>query len=299
MNIMVVAPHTDRNGVTTVASLLGSEIASRGKTVCLTHLNNKRQDIRQMYDLDKRPKDRTTEPSKLVKLIKTQVLKASEIPNYCQSLSKNFDAYTVNDRNYTSEDASYLVNFILGSFPYDFVIFDTDTNDMDDLSVRAVIQRCDLVVFVVSQSIVEMKDFKETGKQLTKLYSKPSIVVVNRFDREISTVKDVQDEVGAKRLSKEACWLKLRYNPQVVKYSNSGYMHSLFTTGKSGEYTLLDIMYDTKAIANRVMKFYQKYKTQLSKVKGEMRTEQYKEYLEGYTETDNKAQEETVGGEPS
>lgn len=282
MNIAVVSPHTQRNGATTVASLLGLELAYRGKSVCLTHLNSKNTVLNEMFSLDKRPKDRSTEPSKLVKLIRTQVLKAEDVPNYCQNVGKNIDVYSVNDRNYSDEDANYLVNFIMSNFPYEFIVFDVDTECMDTLSVRSVIQHCDLVVFVVTQSLEEMQKFKSTAKQLTKLYSKPSVVVVNRFDREISSVKDVQDEVGAGKLSKETSWLKLRYNPQVTKFSNSGYMSALFTNGRAGDFALVDISNDLKVIGNRVMKFYQKYKTQLSKVKSELRLSQYNDYMENY-----------------
>lgn len=256
MNIAVISPHTSNNGNTTIASLLALELSTRGKTVCLTHTAMKSPAIYEYFSLKESDGDKTANPSKLVSMLKAGAVKSEEINEYCKNITTGVDAFTVNDRKFTQEDLAFALDYIVTKFPYDLKVFDVD-DSLDNESTKKVLNQCDFIVVVISQSIMELYDFKSTLKKLDKLLKyKPSMIVINKFDRFICGVKDVQNVLGVK-VSKKSSWVTVRYNPQITKFSNYGKLLDLFNSMRKNDVAVVDIANDIKLIANRVMKYRQ------------------------------------------
>lgn len=271
MNVLVMEPHTRHSGATTIAGLLGMELASRGQRTCLTHLNTNCFAINYYFGLDRLAGDKTASPSKLATMLREKIISTKEASNYCRNIAKDFDILTVNDKKMTPDTLKTLLWFELTSFPYDVMVYDMDVESYDTEEAKLAIDRADLIIWVFNQSILEVRDFKEMTVKLSKLLAKPSMAIVNKFDRQISTVKDVQSEISSKEMSKENSWLRLRYNPMVCKYTNGGSLNFLHANMRNGDYATLDIQGDMAQIANRVMRFGRKLKSQLSKNRAEIR----------------------------
>lgn len=256
MNIAVISPHTSNNGNTTIASLLALELSTRGKTVCLTHTAMKSPAMYEYFSLKNSDGDKTANPSKLVSMLKAGAVKSEEINEYCKNITTGVDAFTVNDRKFTSEDLAFALDYIVTKFPYDLKVFDIDES-LDNETTKKVLNQCDFILVVITQSIMELYDFKENLKKLDKLLKyKPSMIIVNKFDRHICSIKDVQGVVGAK-VSKKSSWVTVRYNPQIMKFSNYGKMLDLYNAMRKNDISVIDISNDIKAIGNRVMKYRQ------------------------------------------
>jgi hypothetical protein len=253
MNIAVISPHTRKNGNTTIASLLALELSTRGKNVCLTHTAIKSPAMYEYFSLREADGDKTANPSKLVTMLKAGAVKPEEISEYCKNITTGVDAFTVNDRKFTDEDLSYALDYIADKFPYDLKVFDID-DDYGNETTKRIVAKCDFIILVITQSIMELYDFKTELKYFEKLLKyKPSMIVVNKFDRRICDIKAVQTVLGA-TVSKKSSWLTVRYNPQVVRFENYGKTLDLYNAMRKDDISVVDIANDFKQIANRVMK---------------------------------------------
>lgn len=270
MNILVMST-VSHVGVTTVASLVAMELASRGQKVCLTHLDSRSEALGTYYGYKDIVQDSTMIPNRLARMLTERVIQPEEIGSYCRTVNvKNFDILSVADKRLTETLSFNLAWFSLTSLPHDIVVFDVDLNDYDNKAVALALERADFVIWVFNQSILDVREFKSSIPKLRKVLAKPSLGVVNKFDRTISSINDVRSEVFAKEAPKETSWLRLRYNPVVVKYGNGGSLQFLHNAIKNGDYTTLDIAGDLAQIGNRLSKFYRKFKGQVHKANMEL-----------------------------
>lgn len=264
MNIAVVSPHTVRNGNTTIASLLAMDISTRGKSVCLAHTALKSPAMYEYFSLRELGDDKTANPSKLVSMLKAGAVKPEEITEYCKNITTNLDAFTVNDKKFTVDDLDYMITYILDRFPYEIKVFDVD-NNYDDPITKKVLGKCDFIVLVITQAIIELYDFRSELKRLEKLLKyKPSMIVVNKFDRHICDIKSVQRVLGA-TVSKKSSWITVRYNPQVVRFENFGKLLDLYNAMRNNDISVIDVASDIKLVGNRVMKCRQQERVSSAK----------------------------------
>ena len=149
MNIAVISPHTRKNGNTTVASLLALELSTRGKKVCLTHTALKSPAMYEYFSLKETDGDKTASPSKLVNMLQAGAVKPEEISEYCKNITNSVDAFTVNDRKFSTENLSYMLDYIADKFPYDLKVFDIDEEYNSELTKR-IVAKCDFIVFVIT-----------------------------------------------------------------------------------------------------------------------------------------------------
>ena len=249
MNIAVVSPHTVRNGNTTIASLLAMDISTRGKSVCLAHTALKSPAMYEYFSLRELGDDKTANPSKLVSMLKAGAVKPEEITEYCKNITTNLD---------------YMITYILDRFPYEIKVFDVD-NNYDDPITKKVLGKCDFIVLVITQAIIELYDFRSELKRLEKLLKyKPSMIVVNKFDRHICDIKSVQRVLGA-TVSKKSSWITVRYNPQVVRFENFGKLLDLYNAMRNNDISVIDVASDIKLVGNRVMKCRQQERVSSAK----------------------------------
>ena len=144
MNIAVISPASANCGTTTIASFIALELGARGKKTCLTHTSPKSSSILCYFGFDEDDEYKTANPSRMVRMLKEGILKREEISEYCRPVNNTTEIYSANDANFNHEDMNYALEYIVNTFPHDFVVFDIDTKDFDNDNVKLVLSKCDL-----------------------------------------------------------------------------------------------------------------------------------------------------------
>lgn len=256
MNIAVISPHSNNNGVTTVASFVAMELGARGKKTCLTHTASKSSSMMNYFGFDETEEDKTANPARMVKMLKEGILKRDEISEYCRPVTPTMEVYSANDANFDSSDMQFALEYIVNTFPHDFVVFDIDIKDADDENVKLVLGRSDFIILVIEQSIKEVYNFKTGYNKVLKLIrNKPTMMVINRYNPVAGKPNDLADSIGIRNIKKTSSWLYLRYNPYIMKYANSGKLPALHKAMRTNDSRIIDISSDVKNIVNRIMKF--------------------------------------------
>lgn len=256
MNIAVISPASANCGTTTIASFIALELGARGKKTCLTHTSPKSSSMLGYFGFDEDDEDKTANPSRMVRMLKEGILKREEISEYCRPVNNTTEIYSANDANFNHEDMNYALEYIVNTFPHDFVVFDIDTKDFDNDNVKLVLSKCDFVILVIEQSLYELNHFKDGYKKIERyIKGKPQMMVVNRYNTVIGKVNDFADELGIKNIRKTSSWLYLRYNPYITKYEINGKIQSLHTAMRTNDSRIIEISSDVKNIVNRIMKF--------------------------------------------
>lgn len=256
MNIAVISPASANCGTTTIASFIALELGARGKKTCLTHTSPKSSSMLGYFGFDEDDEDKTANPSRMVRMLKEGILKREEISEYCRPVNNTTEIYSANDANFNHEDMNYALEYIVNTFPHDFVVFDIDTKDFDNDNVKLVLGKCDFVILVIEQSLYELNHFKDWYKKIERyIKGKPQMMVVNRYNPVIGKVNDFADALGIKNIRKTSSWLYLRYNPYITKYEINGKIQSLHTAMRTNDSRIIEISSDVKNIVNRIMKF--------------------------------------------
>lgn len=256
MNIAVISPASANCGTTTIASFIALELGARGKKTCLTHTSPKSSSMLGYFGFDEDDEDKTANPSRMVRMLKEGILKREEISEYCRPVNNTTEIYSANDANFNHEDMNYALEYIVNTFPHDFVVFDIDTKDFDNDNVKLVLGKCDFVILVIEQSLYELNHFKDGYKKIERyIKGKPQMMVVNRYNPVIGKVNDFADALGIKNIRKTSSWLYLRYNPYITKYEINGKIQSLHTAMRTNDSRIIEISSDIKNIVNRIMKF--------------------------------------------
>lgn len=256
MNIAVISPASANCGTTTIASFIALELGARGKKTCLTHTSPKSSSMLGYFGFDEDDEDKTANPSRMVRMLKEGILKREEISEYCRPVNNTTEIYSANDANFNHEDMNYALEYIVNTFPHDFVVFDIDTKDFDNDNVKLVLSKCDFVILVIEQSLYELNHFKDGYKKIERyIKGKPQMMIVNRYNPVIGKVNDFADALGIKNIRKTSSWLYLRYNPYITKYEINGKIQSLHTAMRTNDSRIIEISSDVKNIVNRIMKF--------------------------------------------
>ena len=256
MNIAVISPASANCGTTTIASFIALELGARGKKTCLTHTSPKSSSMLGYFGFDENDEDKTANPSRMVRMLKEGILKREEISEYCRPVNNTTEIYSANDANFNHEDMNYALEYIVNTFPHDFVVFDIDTKDFDNDNVKLVLSKCDFVILVIEQSLYELNHFKDGYKKIERyIKGKPQMMIVNRYNPVIGKVNDFADALGIKNIRKTSSWLYLRYNPYITKYEINGKIQSLHTAMRTNDSRIIEISSDVKNIVNRIMKF--------------------------------------------
>ncbi len=250
MNIAVMSPHTQKNGNTTVAALIASELATRNRKVCLTHTTSKSNALFRYFGVNG-AEDKTCNPIQIYNLIREGGIRKNDIGDYCRGVSENLEIFTMNSGDITNEQLVDVSNFICTSFPHDHVVFDFDNNDLESPVNSAIIQNCDCVVYVLTQSITELDEFnKNKDEYLSWLEELPVIVVVNRFCDIVSNLKKVALSIGVKKPKK---WYKIGFNPWVTFGTSNGKFDFLFENVQQRDHHVVDVDSDVKALVNGIL----------------------------------------------
>lgn len=263
MNIVVVAPHLHKTGVTTIASLIGLELSARGKSVCITHSADKSESLYTYFNLDK-SEDKTANTSRLIKLIRSEVIQPEEFSDYCKSVTHKLDVFSVyrgvnisnkivndGEEDITFDEESSLRQFITTRSPYDYVIYDIDTEIEED-NARFLIKKADVIINVFDQNILNLKQYRKDIKKINKVIKdKPQLVVLNNFDSLAGDVKKCASMMGLKQANN---WHCVRYNGWIRYATNNGKLRKLYESMVKSDNRVLDIKNDIKAVVNAVQK---------------------------------------------
>ncbi len=257
MNIGVISPHIHGNGNTTIASLLAFELASRNRTVCLTHTRTKSESMFHYFGF-KETDDRTSNPVQIINLIREGGIQKQDVKNYCRQVTDRLDLFSLDafiakpgkESGVSSEQMDIVTRFIATSFPYDYIVFDVDENSLDNSAVRITLEYADVLVFVISQSITELKRFAaEKTKILKQTGNIPSLVVVNRYCDLIGTIKNTAGVLGIRN---PKSWYPVRLNQWVPYCENRGELKYLAERIQNRDARVLELDYDIKKLAGGI-----------------------------------------------
>lgn len=249
MRIAVISPHTTNNGNTTLAVLLGYEFASTEKKTCLAHLNTTSVPFQKYFKLNLFD-DKTSTPSQIVNILKEGDMDNQDIPDYCIQITDSFDIFTNTTSNFDIEDMRFMYRYIANFFPYENVIFDVDTADLED--TKEIVELCDVVVLNLTQSIIELDNFNKNKKEYMEfLNEKPMIVVVNKYNSIKAKLSEVAKWIGVK---KPNGWLTLHENPWIAYGCNHGDMNTVYKKIKSKDKRVIEIYYELNKIAKEIVK---------------------------------------------
>ena len=278
MNIAVMAPHVHGNGITTVAALVASELANRNKRVCLSHVRSISESFFPYFSLKE---TENLNPKMLTALVKQNSMDKNSIQNYCRKINDWMDLFSMDtpmeEGELSKEDISAVVQFMLKSNSYDYMIYDVDENNLDDPCVQDVIEGTDCVILVLTQATTELKRYNEVKKKfLRPLIDKhiPCITVINKYDQLYGKVSEIAARVGVTDKSKVKKWQILTYNRYIPYCENKGNLNLLMEQMKSRQAEVIDVDTDVKNICKQISnveygKKRVKYNSDQVKVKGD------------------------------
>lgn len=273
MNISVISPHTNGNGNTTVAALLAFELASRNKSVCLTHVTSKSESMFPYFGFEETD-DQTSNPLQLINLIREGGLRKEEIGNYCREVTEHLDMFSLDtftskaekETNVSEEQMQTVLSFICKEFPYDYVIFDIDEKNLENDNIKLALAHTDCLIFVLTQSLTELRRFAVQKTKILKQTSKiPNLVVVNKYCDMIGTIKEAAHLLGIKNPNK---WYQLRFNQWIPFCENRGKLKYLAEQIQKRNPDVIELDSDIKHLASGVQSIKQATREEKRKVRG-------------------------------
>lgn len=273
MNISVISPHIHGNGNTSIAALLAFELGSRNKDVCLTHVTSKSESMFSYFGFEE-SNDQTSNPLQLINLIREGGLRKDDIKNYCREVNERLDLFSLDtfvsqngkEANVSVEQMQTVLSFICKDFPYDYIVFDIDENNLEKENVKMALAHTDCLIIVLTQSITELRRFAVQKNLIMKKTAKiPSLVVVNKFSDMIGTIKDAADVLEIKNPNK---WYKVRFSQWIPYCENRGKLKYLAEQIQKRNTDVIELDSDIKHLASGVQSIRQATREEKRKVRG-------------------------------
>lgn len=248
MRIAVISPYANNSGRTTLSMLLGMELSKTNK-VCMCHTKPISESIYDYLGLNEYV-DKTSTPSQIVKILKEGGLDKDSIHDYCKAANDNFEVFTNNTTNFTSEDMQYMLKYIVKEAPHEHIIIDVDNEDAE--FNKEIIDKCDVAILCINQSIKDAKQFKKNREEFTKLVGdKPLIVVVNKFNSSKGTLAELAKWMGIK---KPNGWIVMHENPWITWATNHGKVANLFKLIMRKDIRVIELNSELAKIATTLVK---------------------------------------------
>jgi len=250
MNVLVMSPHYEHTGCTTIASLLAIELAQSGRKTCLTHSSSMSKSIYSYFDISER-EDKTASPARLVKMIREGAIKPEDLSDYCKGITDNLEIFSANSLDFLEDDMEEAIKFITMSSPHEFLVVDMDSKDLGNRISRYLLRECDVVVLVVNQDLMQLEKFKdESAKIMEYIDGIPTLVVVNRFHPAHCTIKQAAKAMG---VGKPKNWYTVRYNPYITRTTNFQELKQLAKIFGT-ELDTADVESDMRALTGALLK---------------------------------------------
>lgn len=269
MNISIVSPHSKRAGISTVASFLALEYASRNKRTCLTNVSRS-QDILKDYFGVSKTLNSSAKPSQILNLIKNGSISPSDVPGYCYQADTNLWLFLLENSELPETAEEEMARFSTTRFPFDYVIYDIDIYDFDSPAVRTVMANSDCIVFLLTQSHADLLRFKQIQERVeTRLFGKPYVVCINRYCDYISNIREVAAKIG---IENPGNWKVIRFNPYIQRFTDYLGLKSFYKSVKERTPEVAEVAGDIQALANCVIKLGRKNHLKVHK-KEEIKTQ--------------------------
>lgn len=251
MNIAVISPHASGSGVTTVACLLAQELASRNRTVCVTHAAASSDTLYPYLGLSG-VNDMGTKMAQMLALVRAGAVKESDVANYCTTVSPRLQAFSLDTKEQGEEDSLDMMRFILTRFTHDFVVVDSDIPELSHPVNQEIIKYSDCVVYVLTQRTRDAKKFRASSQMiLNRIGDVPLVVVVNQYCDITCSIKELAAKIGTKNPGR---WMTIRYNPWIPYGTENGVLPFLRSEMEKKDYRVVDILADTRELADAVLR---------------------------------------------
>ena len=273
MNISVISPHIQGNGNTTVAALLAFELASRNKSVCLTHITSKSESMFPYFGFEESD-DQTSNPLQLINLIREGGLRKEDIGNYCREVTDRLDLFSLDtlisksgkETSVNAEQMQTVLSFICKDFPYDYIVFDIDENDLEKENVKMALAHTDCLIFVLTQSLTELRRFADQKAKIMKQTANiPNLVVINKYCDIIGNINEVASVLGIKRPNK---WYHIRFSQWIPYCENRGQLKYLAEQIQKRNANVIELDSDIKHLASGVQSIKQATREEKRKARG-------------------------------
>lgn len=247
MIVSVMSPHTKGNGSTVTSMFLALGLASMNKKVLLTHTDPNSEAFYKYLGLEQY-EDKTSTPTQLVKLLRQGAIQPEEITDYCKHIYDGVDAFTTNQTSFLEEDMYAFSDYMLSLSTYDFIIY--DVSNLESETAQMVVKNSDIIVFNLTQSVMELEEFNSNKKEYLKICKDKQIILVcNKFDKTAGNDKDITKHLGFKTRCNT-----ISYNPWVINGCNTGRIIDLYKTIKSKGIKVIELEKDIQRLATMVSK---------------------------------------------
>ncbi len=265
MIIAVISPQKRNAGATSIAALIGASLSKQNRSTLLLN-TAAHSDSLNMYfgihDVGDAP------ASQLLSLVKMGGAKKESIPNYCFSVNRSYDVFSVDESVKDKAAVDEVHEYLKNGAPYDYIVCDVDTA-MDDERTAHVLSQADCVVVVLNSQIKNLVKFFEIKKDFVKLTKhKPVITVLNNYDQEICRKEDAAKIINVKNKATINRWCTVHTNRYIPYCENRGQLPLLFEEmGKRTSQTMM-LATDTNNIIKQIIRI----QTEISKHRIQMDT---------------------------
>lgn len=255
MNIAVIHPHSSKTGATTVTLLTALELGRHGKKCCITHTKSGEDSIDKYLGFKEEfEDDKTSNSSRLVKMINEGGMTPEELHNYCKEAIPNVEVYTADD-TIDESGLESTVKFMCESQEFDYLLIDVD-NDYTlkkNKVAKISVEKADLVILVLDQNGKSLEKFKNNSKRyMADLAGKPMLVVVNKFTDIAGSIKSTAALLGIKKPNN---WIPVRYNSWLIwACNNNGIRDLAECMADEHDMRVADIEADITNVANSILK---------------------------------------------
>ncbi len=247
MLISVMSPHTEGNGNSTTALFLALGLGSMKKKVFLTHTDSISSDFHTYLGLHTHT-DKTSTPTQLVKLLREGAIQSQDIEDYCVNVTDSTFVFGNVMPNFSAEDMETMADFVIDESEFDYVVY--DINNMDTNTARNVVDKSDVLVLNVTQSVAELKKLKAyLEKNKRKLVGKKLVLVCNKFSGVAGKTTEIAKVLGLK-----ANVYVIHYNPWIVNASNQGALPVVYGNIKMKRNKVVELNSDISKLAGSVSK---------------------------------------------
>lgn len=215
MKVAVVSM-ADRAGATCATLLIGYAMAYKQvRTTRLCYTGQNSAILKYPGRDDGTGKDRTRSITQVAKLLTSRALKPAELGDYCINLGPNIDLMDSWEESLTEDEMMDILTFCFDRSTTDFTFCDI-AYALDDPTTQRMIEVSDAIICVSEMSKASLSAAHEAIEKKKFPEDKPVMLLVNRFDPTINSLKWCANQAGTKL--RYTC--KIHYNPYITRGCN-------------------------------------------------------------------------------
>lgn len=254
MNIAVISPDNRGTGVTSIAMLLAMSMKNRSLNSVVTSIADGRNGLREYIGELTEEAESASGMKEIHRLITAGSISGEDAISYC--INRGIDILP-RAEGMSAKSVAETIAFVSGAVVNGkkmHTIVDVDIADMMDKdSVGAEVKAADVIVLVLTQNIMHLKQFKENRANMAKAFAKKKVfVVVNKYDKFAGTLKDIWGKAGMKYGDG---WYEVRYNKCVALMTAKCFVEQVTTAmGDASDSDIMALKSDIDRIALAILK---------------------------------------------